>query len=76
MAYFAKNLWVNKDKSSISQNLFLKIYSSSLAFETECISRPNPGTSADVHDVPSATSDLMYANLDQYTYWYVNSVII
>ena len=56
LSYFAKNLSVNKDKSSISQNLLLKIYLSTMAFETECISRPNLGTSADVPDVPSPTS--------------------
>ena len=55
LSYFAKILSVNRVKSSISQNLFLKIYSSSVAFETECISRPNLGTSADVPDVPFPT---------------------
>ena len=56
LSYFAKILSVNRVKSSISQNLFLKMYSSSMAFETEYISRPNLGTSADVPDVPSHTS--------------------
>ena len=55
LSYFAKILSVNRVKSSISQNLFLKMYSSSMAFETEYISRPNLGTSADVPDVPSRT---------------------
>jgi len=32
------------------------MYSSSIAFETEYISTPNLGTSADVPDVPSHTS--------------------
>ena len=59
LSYFAKILSVNRVKSSISQNLFLKMYSSSMAFETEYISRPNLGTSADVPDVPSHTSMVM-----------------
>ena len=60
LSYFAKNLSVNRDKSSISQNLSIKICSSSMAFETECISRPNLGTSADVPDVSSPTSMLTH----------------
>ena len=56
LSYFAKILSVNRVKSSISQNLFLKMYSSSMAFETECISRPHLGMSADVPDIPSRTS--------------------
>jgi len=35
LSYFAKNLSVNGDESSISQSSFLKIDSSSMAFETE-----------------------------------------
>ena len=56
LSYFAKILSVNRVKSSISQNLFWKMYSSSMAFETEYISRPNLGTSADVPDVPDVPS--------------------
>ena len=56
LSYFAKILSVNRVKSSILQNLFLKMYASSMAFETEYISRPNLGMSADVPDVPSHTS--------------------
>ena len=62
LSYFAKNLSVNKDKFSISQNLFSKIYFSSIAFEIKCISRPNLGTSADVPDILSPTSMLTSMN--------------
>ena len=51
LSYFAKILSVNRVKSSISQNLFLKMYSSSMAFETEYILRPNLETSAEKVDV-------------------------
>ena len=56
LSYYAEILSVNRVKSSISQNLFLEMYSSGMAFATEYISRPNLGTSADVPDVPSHTS--------------------
>ena len=49
----------SSSKSAKKYLFYQKIFYLLIALETECILRPNQGTSADVPDVPSRTSMVM-----------------